>query len=170
VTIEADDRPQNPDTDTRRSAMQTIMTKDLEMARASATISGRRTRIGRQIVRGGMRVIASLIALFLLVDGGARLAGFAPYVQGTVQAGYDPRLAPVIGLALLVPMILYLIPRTAVLGAVLVTGYLGGAVATNLRVMGDSPWIVFPVVLGALMWLGLWVRDSRVRAAIARPR
>jgi hypothetical protein len=150
--------------------MQMTLTKDLEIAGVSATLSGRRTSIGRQIARGALRVIASLIALFLLVDGGARLAGFAPYVQGTVQAGYDPHLAPVIGLALVVPMILYLIPRTAALGAVLVTGYLGGAVATNLRVMGGSPWIIFPVVLGALMWFDLWVRDSRVRAAIARPR
>jgi hypothetical protein len=148
--------------------MPMTLTKDLEIAGASATLSVRRTSIGRQIARGTLRVIASLFALFLLVDGGARLVGFAPYVQGTIEAGYDPRLAPVIGLALLIPMILYLIPRTAVLGAVLVTGYLGGAVATNLRVMGGSPWIIFPVVLGALMWLDLWVRDSRVRAAIAR--
>jgi hypothetical protein len=90
-------------------------------------------------------VIASLIALFLLVDGGARLVGFAPYVQGTIKAGYDAHLAPVIGLALLIPMVLYLIPRTAVLGAVVLTGYLGGAVASNVRVMGGSPWIIFPV-------------------------
>src|SRR4051794_22304477 len=116
--------------------MQTTITKDFEMGGPSATLSGRRTRSGRQIALGGLRVIASLIALFLLVDGGGRLAGFAPYVQGTVQAGYDRHFAPVIGLTLLVPMILYLIPRTAVLGAVLVTGYLGGAVASNLRVMG----------------------------------
>jgi hypothetical protein len=141
-----------------------------EMAGASAMLSGRRTCSGRQIARGGLRVIVSLIALFLLVDGGARLVGFAPYVQGTVQAGYDPHLAPVIGLALLIPTILYLIPRTAVVGAVLVTGYLGGAVASNLRVMGGSAWIVFPIVLGALLWVDLWARDSRVRAAIVRPR
>jgi hypothetical protein len=148
--------------------MQMTLTKDLEIAGASATLSVRRTSIGRRMACGALRVIASLIALFLLVDGGARLVGFAPYVQGTIDAGYDPHLAPVIGLALLIPMILYLIPRTALLGAVLLTGYLGGAVASNLRVMGGSPWIIFPVVLGALMWLDLWVRDSRVRAAIAR--
>jgi hypothetical protein len=150
--------------------MQMTLTKDLEIAGASATLSVRRTSIGRRIARGALRGIASLIALFLLVDGGARLVGFAPYVQGTIEAGYDPHLAPVIGLALFIPMILYLIPRTAIVGAVLVTGYLGGAVAGNLRVMGDSPWVIFPVVLGALMWVDLWVRDSRVHAVITRPR
>jgi DoxX-like family len=150
--------------------MHMPMTKALEIDGAGATFSARRLPTGGRVARGALRVMAWLIALFLLVDGGARLVGFAPYVQGTIEAGYDAHLAPVIGLALLIPTLLYLIPRTAILGGVLVTGYLGGAVATNLRVMNGSLWIIFPVVLGALMWIDLWVRDSRVRAAIGPTR
>jgi hypothetical protein len=101
-------------------------------------------------------VLSWLVTLFLLVDGGARLVGFAPYVEGLTKFGYDAALAPGIGLSLLVATILYAIPRTAVLGAILVTGYLGGAVATQVRV-GD-PWFLFPAVLGALAWVGLWCR------------
>ena len=67
-------------------------------------------RIGRRVVRG----LAALVALFLLFDGGARLVGFAPYVQGTIESGYGAQQAPVIGLALLVPLVLYFIPRSAV--------------------------------------------------------
>ena len=113
----------------------------------------------------GMRrtgvVLSSLVSLFLLVDGGARLAGFAPYVEGLTKFGYSAALAPWIGLSLLVSTILYAIPRTSVLGAILVTGYLGGATATQVRV-GD-PWFLFPAVLGALAWAGLWCRSSRIR-------
>jgi hypothetical protein len=147
-----------------RSTMTMSMTQDLGIAGAARGVAGR--SIGTRIVRGTARFAAAVASLFLLFDGGARLAGFAPYVQGTVQAGYGAHLAPWIGLALLVPMVLYLIPRTAVLGAVLVTGYLGGAVATNLRVQGGSLWFLFPVAFGAIIWLDLWLRDARVRRAI----
>jgi hypothetical protein len=109
-------------------------------------------------------VLTAFVGLFLLVDGGARLAGFAPYVEGMTQFGYAASLAPWIGLALLLCTIAMLIPRTAVLGCILVTGYLGGAVATQVRV-GDG-WFLFPVALGALSWLGLYLRDARVRALL----
>ena len=108
--------------------------------------------------------LTGFVGLFLLVDGGARLAGFAPYVEGMTKFGYPASLAPWIGLALLVCTTLMLIPRTAVLGSILVTGYLGGAVATQVRVQ-DS-WFLFPVVLGAMAWLGLYLRDARVRALV----
>ena len=88
-------------------------------------------------------VLSWLVILFCLFDGGARLAGFAPYVQSMPKLGYDPALAPWIGLSLLVSTILYAVPRTTVLGAILLTGYLGGAVATQVRV-GD-PWFLFPL-------------------------
>jgi DoxX-like family len=106
-------------------------------------------------------ILTWLVTLFLLVDGGARLAGFAPYVAGLTKFGYDPALAPWIGLSLLVSTILYAVPRTAVLGAILVTGYLGGALATQVRV-GD-PWCLFPAVMGTMAWAGLWCRSPRVR-------
>ncbi len=102
--------------------------------------------------------------LFLLVDGGARLAGFAPYVEGMTEFGYPASLAPWVGLVLLVSTSLMLFPRTAVIGCILVTGYLGGATATQVRV--QDPWFLFPVVLGAMSWLGLYLRESRLRALI----
>jgi DoxX-like family len=150
--------------------MQMTMTDNLETSGARATHRANRASVGGRIARGAVRVAAGLASFFLLFDGGARLVGFGPYVQGTIEAGYGAHLAPVIGAALLISTILYVIPRTAVLGAVLVTGYLGGAVATNLRVMDASPWIAFPMVLGALMWLDLFLRDWRVRGAIISPR
>lgn len=82
--------------------------------------------------------LTGFVGLFLFVDGAARLAGFAPYVEGMTTFGYAASLAPWIGLALLASTILMLIPRTAVLGCILVTGYLGGATATQVRV--QDPW------------------------------
>jgi hypothetical protein len=109
-------------------------------------------------------IVTGLVGLFLLVDGGARLAGFRPYVEGLTKFGYAASLAPAIALALLISTALMLIPRTAVLGTILVTGYLGGATATQVRV-GDA-WYLFPVMMGALAWLGLYLRDARVRALV----
>lgn len=108
--------------------------------------------------------LTGFVGLFLLVDGGARLAGFAPYVEGMTKFGYAASLAPWVALALLVSTIAMLIPRTAALGCILVTGYLGGATATQVRV--QDPWFLFPVALGVLSWLGLYLRDARVRALI----
>jgi hypothetical protein len=106
-------------------------------------------------------VLSWLVILFCLFDGGARVVGFAPYVEGLSKVGYDPALAPWIGLSLLISTILFAIPRTTVLGAILVTGYLGGAVATQVRV-GD-PWFLFPAVMAALAWAGLWCRSPGIR-------
>jgi hypothetical protein len=107
-------------------------------------------------------VLTGFVGLFLLVDGGARLAGFRPYVEGMTKFGYEASLAPGIGLVLLVCTIMMLIPRTAALGCILVTGYLGGATATQVRV--QDAWFLFPVVLGVMSWLGLYLRDARLRA------
>jgi DoxX-like protein len=117
--------------------------------------------------RGMFRVgwgLTGLVGLFLLVDGGARVAGFAPYVEGLTRFGYDPSLATAIGLSLLVSTILMLIPRTAVLGCILVTGYLGGATATQVRAL--DPWFLFPVMLGVIAWLGLYLREPRLRTLV----
>jgi hypothetical protein len=109
-------------------------------------------------------VLTGLVGVFLIVDGGARLAGFAPYVEGMTKFGYAASLAPWIGLVLLLCTITMLIPRTAALGCILVTGYLGGAAATQVRV--QDAWFLFPVVLGVMSWLGLYLRDGRLRALI----
>jgi hypothetical protein len=117
----------------------------------------------RGLYRAGW-ILTGFVGLFLLVDGGARLAGFAPYVEGMTTFGYAASLAPWIGLVLLACTITMLIPRTAALGCILVTGYLGGATATQVRV--HDAWFLFPVVLGVMSWLGLYLRDARLRALI----
>jgi hypothetical protein len=109
------------------------------------------------------RILSGLPALFLLVDGGMKLFKPPVVVEATLQLGYPESAIVGIGLVLLASTLLYLIPRTAILGAVLLTGYLGGAVATNVRVVGPFFNIIFPVVLGALLWGGLWLRDRRLR-------
>jgi hypothetical protein len=112
------------------------------------------------------RVLTGLTGAFLLFDGGAKLFKPAAVVQATVQLGYPESQIVGMGSLLLGCTILYLIPRTSVLGAVLLTGYLGGAVATNLRVSG--PWfnILFPVFFGSLVWAGLYLRDGRLRSLL----
>jgi DoxX-like family len=84
-------------------------------------------------------------------------------VQATLKLGYPESAIVGIGIALLAGTLLYLIPRTAILGAVLLTGYLGGAVATNVRVGAPVFNIVFPMIFSALLWGGLWLRDPRLR-------
>jgi len=109
------------------------------------------------------RVMSGLPALFLLVDGGMKLFKPPVVVEATVQLGYPESAIVGIGVVLLICTILYLIPRTAILGAILLTGYLGGAVATNVRVSAVLFNIVFPVIVGALLWGGLWLRDRRLQ-------
>src|SRR5690606_9222674 len=89
------------------------------------------TRAAGRAPRTG-RVISGFVALFLLVDGGGRLARFAPYVEGTVAVGFPEWTGVWIGLSLVISTVLYVLPRTAVLGAILVTGYLGGATAAQV--------------------------------------
>lgn len=104
-----------------------------------------------------------MAALFLLLDGGMKLFKPAVVVEATRQLGYPESAIAGIGIVLLASTLLYLIPRTAILGAVLLTGYLGGAVATHVRVGGPFFNIIFPVVFGALLWGGLWLQDRRLR-------
>ncbi|MBK7539422.1 MAG: DoxX family protein [Myxococcales bacterium] len=112
------------------------------------------------------RALGGLPALFLLVDGAMKLFKPAEVVKATVQLGYPESTIVGMGVALLVSTALYLTPRTAVLGAVLLTGYLGGAVATHVRVGAPVPSQLLPVAFGALLWGGLWLRDGRVRALL----
>jgi hypothetical protein len=112
------------------------------------------------------RIISALPVLFLLMDGVMKLAKPAVVVESTVKLGYPETVILPLGIVLLACTVLYVIPRTSALGAILLTGYLGGAVATHLRV-GDGPFsIVFPIIFGVLIWGGLWLRDDRLRAFI----
>jgi hypothetical protein len=110
------------------------------------------------------RIISGFATLFLLADGVGRLAAFGPYVEGTVQAGYPAHLAAPIGLALVVCTLLYALPRTAVLGAILLTGYLGGATASHVRL--EEPNFLFAFAFGVLVWVGLYLREPRLRALL----
>lgn len=113
------------------------------------------------------RILSGLPALFLLADSAAKFIQPAPVVEGTVKLGYSPSVILPLGVVLLVATILYLIPRTSVLGAILLTGYLGGAVDAHVRV-GDPLFshILFPVYFGVFLWGGLYLRDARLRALL----
>jgi hypothetical protein len=112
------------------------------------------------------RIMSSLPALFLLVDGAMKLVRPEVVVKTTMDLGYAESVILPLGVVLLACTILYLIPWTAVLGAILLTGYLGGAVATHVRA-GQGPFeILFPVLFGALLWGGLVLRDNRLRALV----
>lgn len=112
------------------------------------------------------RIVSALPALFLLLDGIMKLIKPAPVVDATVRLGYPESVILGLGIVLIASTVLYLIPRTAILGAILLTGYLGGAVATHVRV-GDSLFtIIFPIIFGLLIWGGLYLRDKRLRAFI----
>jgi hypothetical protein len=111
-------------------------------------------------------IMSGIPSLFLLVDAVMKFVKPAAVVEGTVRLGYPESSILPLGIVLLACTILYVIPRTAVLGAVLLTGYLGGAVATHVRV-GDEPFtLVFPFLVGGLLWGGLLLRDVRLRALL----
>jgi hypothetical protein len=109
------------------------------------------------------RIISGFIILFMLFDGGAKVARFAPYVKGTVEAGFADSLVVPIGILGLFCTILYAIPQTSILGAILLTGYYGGATATHVR-LGQA-WY-FPVVFGILVWLAMYLREPRLRELV----
>jgi hypothetical protein len=141
--------------------MTTLAMDDQGIA-TMASAPAERTR-GKGTVRTG-RAISGFAAAFLLFDGGARLVRFGPYVEGTVQFGYPGHLAAPIGLVLVIATLLYVIPRTAVLGAIVLTGYLGGATASHVRV--EDPFFLFAAVFGVMVWAGLYLREPRLRALI----
>jgi hypothetical protein len=113
------------------------------------------------------RVLSGLPILFLLFDGVIKLMNIDPVVESFAKLGYPVSLALGIGVLELVCVAAYAIPRSSVFGAVLLTGYLGGAVATHLR-MGDPLFThtLFPVYVGVLVWGGLFLREDRLRALI----
>lgn len=114
----------------------------------------------------GGRVMSYLPGTFLLVDAVAKFFKPKEVVEGTVALGFAESSIIPMGAALLVSTILYLIPRTSVLGAILLTGYLGGAVATHVRAGHPIGNILAPAIFGAILWGGLWLRDARLRALL----
>jgi hypothetical protein len=108
-----------------------------------------------------------LVVLFLVFDSIMKFVKPAPVVESFAHLGWPVNLSERLGTVLLVCTVLYAIPRTSVLGAILLTGYLGGAVATHLRA-GDPLFshVLFPTYMGAVLWLGLYLRDLRLRALV----
>ena len=107
--------------------------------------------------------LTAFVALFLTFDTLLKVLKLAPAVQGTTELGYPAGTVLWIGLIELVCLALYLVPRTSVLGALLLTGYLGGAIATHVRV--GSPLVshtLFPIYVALMLWGGLYLRESRL--------
>jgi hypothetical protein len=123
-------------------------------------------QISKKSLWGG-RVMSALVVLFLVFDGVTKVLKVAPVMEASARLGFPARLIVGIGALLLACTILYVIPQTSILGAILLTGYLGGAVVTNLR--AGSPLFsesLFPVYFGVFVWAGLYLREPRLHALI----
>ena len=113
------------------------------------------------------RIISGLLVLFLIFDAAIKVVPLDVVTQTMTQLGYPANLSQGLGVLTLICTALYIIPRTSVLGAILLTGYLGGAIATHLRV--GSPvfsHLLFGVYLGLMVWGGLLLRDARLRSLL----
>jgi hypothetical protein len=109
-------------------------------------------------------ILTGFVGLFLAVDTGMKVLRLAPAIQGTTELGYPAEAVLWIGVIQLVCLGCYVVPRTSVLGAVLLTGYLGGAIATHVRV--GSPLmthVLFPIYVALMVWGGLYLRETRLR-------
>jgi len=113
------------------------------------------------------RVITGLAVLFLLFDGVIKFTSVPAVAESFAQLGFQVSLAPTIGIIELACLAIYLAPRTSVFGAILFTGYLGGAIAVQLRVANPLfSHVLFPTYVATLLWGGLYLRDNRVRALV----
>lgn len=113
------------------------------------------------------RVLSGLAIAFLLFDIVLKLSRVPEAVAGTTQLGWPPDVILPLGILQLALLVLYVVPRTSAFGALLWTGYLGGAIATHVRV--DNPLfshVLFPVYVAAFLWLGLWLRDPALRSVL----
>jgi hypothetical protein len=123
---------------------------------------------GKQLWAG--RIVSGLAVLFLLWDGVMKLLKPAVVIRATRDLGYPEPDIVGIGVLLLACTLLYVIPRTSTLGAILLTGYFGGAIASQVRVEASLFNVVFAFVFGCLVWVGLWLRDIRVRTLLPYQR
>jgi len=112
------------------------------------------------------RVLSTLAILFMALDGGMKLFKPPFVVEATVELGFPESAIVGIGLALLISTVLYAIPRTAIFGAILMTAYLGGAVASGVRINAPLFNIVFPIVFGLIVWASLAMRNPRLQKVL----
>jgi hypothetical protein len=137
-------------------------------AKQDRTMESNQTVLGSKKRIWAGRVISGVAVLFLVFDSVIKLMQVPAVVQGASELGYPASLMPVIGSILLFCVVVYVIPRTAPLGAILLTGYFGGAVASQLRI--GKPllgYTLFPIYVAVLIWGGLYLRDNRVRVLFA---
>ena len=143
--------------------MAATILESVTLPATAASVSTRRRRAGL--------IISGLAVLFLTFDLVMKFLVTPEAVEASAALGWQMDNVPILGMIEIVCLALYLIPRTAPLGAILWTGYLGGAIATHLRV--DNPLFshtIFPIYVAAFIWGGLYLRDARVRALIAPER
>src|SRR4051812_39733787 len=141
--------------------MQAISIPQVAGASSSTSASTRTVWIGH--------AVSALPLAFLLFDTAIKVLRLPVALEATRQLGFTDGAVLAIGILEAVCLALYLVPRTALLGALLWTGYFGGAIATHVR--AESPLFthtLFPVYLAALLWVGLWIRDPRLRRIVRR--
>ena len=112
------------------------------------------------------RIINALCVIFLFVDATTKIIRAAPAMQGSTKIGWPPEMVQGIGIVLLVCTILYVIPSTSIFGAILLTGYLGGATSVMMRAGMEGHPYFFPIVFGILIWVSLFMRDESLRSLI----
>lgn len=135
----------------------------MESAISTQFVPANSTEISRSRLWTG-RIVAGIIAAFMLFDSAMKFVNPAPVREAFARTGWPVHLSPVLGAILLASTILWLVPRTSFLGAILLTGYLGGAVAANLRL--ENPLFsntLFPVYFGVLLWGSMWLRDPQIQ-------
>jgi len=123
----------------------------------------------------GMRlsgwILSGVVIAFMVADAGANLLAIEPIKKAMLETGYPLDQSRLIGVLALICVVLYAIAATSVLGAIILTGFLGGAITSHLRVAGTlTPEMILSVILGVLAWGGLWFRDARLRVLIPRRR
>ena len=131
----------------------------------SYNASAARPKIARSVIAG--RVLSGIITVLLTVDGAFKLFPVKEVIEGSAQLGYPVETMAPIGITLLACVLLYAIPRTSVFGALLLTGYLGGAIATHVRV-GNPLFshVLFPIYVAVVVWGGLYLRSPKLRALV----
>jgi hypothetical protein len=116
-------------------------------------------------------ILSGIVIAFMTADAGGMLLAIEPLKKATLETGYPLDLMWLIGALALICLVLYAIPATCVLGAIMLTGFLGGAITSHLRVAGTlTPEMIVSLILGVLAWGGLWLRDPRLRVLMPRRR
>lgn len=147
----------------------------MESSSTTSPASFASSRDHESILKGGSagiwagRAMSGLVVAFLAFDTVMKLLQLEPALKGTAELGYPVHTVFGIGVVQLLCLIAYVVPRTSLLGAVLLTGYLGGAVASHVRV-GNPLFshMLFPIYVAALIWGGLYLRDAALRAYLRR--